>query len=76
MPGKQQNIPYYAVFDVIDIDIIYTDISRAFNTVSQPKLISVLQSYGVCNNVLNWITSFISYRKQCVCINDTFSFFL
>ena len=61
--------------DAIDVYIIYTDISKAFDTVSHPKLISVLQSNGVCNNVLNWITSFISYRKQCVCINDTFSSF-
>ena len=66
---------YKSFDDAIDINIIYTDISKAFDTVSHPKLISVLQSYGVCNNVLNWITSFISYRKQCVCINDAFSSF-
>ena len=61
--------------DAIDIDIIYTDILKAFDTVSHPKLISVLQSFGVCNNILNCITSFISHRKQCVCIYDTFSSF-
>ena len=66
---------YKSFDDAIDIDIIYTDILKAFDTVSHSKLISVLQSYRVCNNVLNWITSFISYRKQCVCINDTISSF-
>ena len=61
--------------DAIDIDIIYTDILKAFDTVLHSKLISVLQSCGVCNNVLNWVMSFISHRKQCVCINDTYSSF-
>ena len=67
---------WYKSFDnAIDIDIIYTDILKAFDTVSHLRLILVLKSYGVGNNVLNWITSFIFYRKQSVCINDTFSSF-
>ena len=58
---------YKSFDDANDIDIIYTDILKAFDTVSHPKLISVLKSYGVCCNVLNWITSFISLGNN-VCV--------
>ena len=38
-----------------DVDIIYSDIAKAFDSVSHVKLLSVLQSYGICCNVLKRI---------------------
>ena len=42
---------WYNSYDLgINIHIVYTDISRAFNTVSHTKLLSVFKSYGIANN--------------------------
>ena len=60
----------------INIDIVYTDIFKGFDTVSHHKLLAVLESYGIVNKTLNWIHAFISDRTQCVCINNAFSLFL
>ena len=60
----------------INVDIVYTDISKAFYTVSHKKLLDVLKSYGILNNVLNWIQTFICNRKQCVCVNNVLSSYL
>ena len=54
-------------------DIVYTDIAKAFDSVSHSKLILVLNSYGIQCNVLNWIRSFFSNRVQKVCVNGSFS---
>ena len=52
----------------INIHIVYTSISKAFDTVSHTKLLSVLKSYGIADNTFNWIRAFITGRCQCVCI--------
>ena len=57
-------------------NVIYTGITKAFNKVSHSKLLKILQSYGIRNNVLNWITAFISGRSQSVCVNNVLSSFL
>ena len=53
-------------------DVVHTDIAKAFDSVSHSKLISVLNSYGIQCNVLNWIRSF-SNPVQKVCVNGSFS---
>ena len=60
----------------INVDIVYTDISKAFDTVSHKKLQDVIKSYGILNDVLNWIQTFICNRKQCVCVNNVLSSYL
>ena len=55
--------------------LLYTDITKAFDTVSHSKLLKILQSYGIRNNVLNWITAFISGRNQSVYVNNVLSSF-
>ena len=52
------------------VDVIYTDIAKAFATVSHPKLLSVLNFYGICNNVFHWICNFLQDRIQFVCVNN------
>ena len=54
-------------------DIVYTDIAKAFDSVLHSKLISVLSSYGIQCNVLNWIRSFLNNHVQKVCLNSSFS---
>ena len=51
----------------------YIDFQRAFDTISHPKLLLKLASYGICGNLFLWIKSFISNRHQCVRINSYLS---
>ena len=55
------------------VDGIYTDLSKAFDTISHTKLIIKLQAYGIQGNMLNWIKSFLSDRYQSVSINSILS---
>ena len=54
-------------------DTVYIDFAKAFDTVSHPKLLHKLQSYGISGNILKWFTSFLKNRKQRVKIGTTFS---
>ena len=55
------------------IDILYLDISKAFDSVSHTKLISKLFQYGVTGLALDWIKAFLSNRKQTVVIDGVCS---
>ena len=54
------------------MDIVYTDIAKAFDSVSHSKLISVL-NFGVSGNLLEWINTFLCNCNQKVCVNNSFS---
>jgi len=47
-----------------DIDIIYLDFSKAFDSVPHERLILKLKSYGITGFVLQWIESFLKDRVQ------------
>ena len=53
--------------------VIYTDISKAFDSVSHTKLLLVLKSYGINSSVVSWLGNFLSERSQQVVINDKLS---
>ena len=55
------------------INIVYTDIAKAFDTVSHAKLICVLRSFGLCENVVLWTKEFLSNRCQKVSIGSSLS---
>ena len=57
-------------------DVIYIDMSKAFDKVSHPKLLFKLSKYGITGNVLEWLTSYLSNRFQRVKINTIFSEYL
>ena len=63
--------------DILDsggmVDVIYCDFMRAFDTVPHKRLIRKLETYGVTGNLLTWIHSFLTGRKQRVCVGGTFS---
>ena len=50
------------------MNIVYTDIAKALDSVCHSKLISVLSSLGISGKVLKWINSFFCGRVQCVCV--------
>lgn len=57
------------------VDIIYTDFEKAFDKVPHRRLLSKLNAYGIANNVILWINSFLCNRTQRVRINGSLSTF-
>ena len=48
------------------IDVIYLDFQKAFDTIPHQRLLQKLTSFGILGNLLIWIKSFLSNRKQVV----------
>ena len=58
------------------IDIAYIDFKKAFETVSHPKLLHKLNSYGINFKLLAWVREFLRSRSQCTLIDGNFSSFV
>ena len=56
-----------------DVDIIYLDFCKAFDCVPHQRLLSKLKAYGIAGSVLNWITDFLSSRRQRVNVKGSYS---
>jgi hypothetical protein len=54
-------------------NVIYTDLSKAFDKVSHSKLLEIVTSYGITGNINEWIRNFLSNRIQQVQINSSIS---
>ena len=54
-------------------DVIYTDFSKAFDSVAHQRLLCKLEHLGIRGDVLNWVRSFLSGRTQRVKVDDFFS---
>ena len=54
-------------------DIIYTDFSKAFDSVAHKRLLQKLESIGIRGDLLNWIKSFLNKRTQCVNVDGKLS---
>ena len=54
-------------------DVVYIDFKKAFDSVSHTQLLLKLQTYGICADLLGWITSLLSSRTQSVKIFDALS---
>ena len=48
--------------------ILYFDFAKAFNTVHTKELLAKIQSYGIHGNILKWLTSFLTQRRQKVLV--------
>ena len=55
------------------IDGVYSDLRKAFDSISHTKLLVKLYAYGISPYVCKWIESFLCNRRQRVIINDTAS---
>ena len=51
-----------------DLDAVYLDFSKAFDTVPHERLLHKLSVYGIQDPLLSWIRSFVSGRKQRVVV--------
>jgi ribonuclease P/MRP protein subunit RPP40 len=55
------------------VDILYLDSSKAFDSVSHHLLLHKLQKYGFHGNLLSWMTSYLTNRRQRVIIEGACS---
>ena len=59
--------------DLIDqghsVDVIYLDFAKAFDKVPHARLKVTLEAHGISGDILNWITGWLSDRKQRVVLN-------
>ena len=55
------------------VDVIYLDLSHAYDTVPHHRLLLVLLEYGVNQQLLNWIATFLIGRESYVRINHQVS---
>jgi hypothetical protein len=60
-----------ALDDGFPTDIAIFDFSKAFDSVPHQRLISKLSSFGIRSKTLQWITAFLSGRRQRVVINGS-----
>ena len=56
-----------------NIDIIYLDFRKAFDTVPHKRLLEKIKSYGITGNLYNWISDFLTERTQKVRVNNQLS---
>ena len=54
-----------------NMDVCYIDFSKAFYSVSVPKLIHKLKAYGLRGNLINWHTDYLTRRTYCVRAENT-----
>ena len=55
------------------VDTIFLDLSKAFDSVSHPHLMIKLQRFGIHGTLLQWFSSYLSTRKQRTTINEELS---
>ena len=48
---------------------MYQDFKKAFDNVPHRRLLKKLEAYGIQGNILKWVESFLTERKQKVVVN-------
>ena len=56
-----------------NIDIIYLDFKKAFDSIPHERLLLKMKGYGITGKILNWVRDFLSNRKQKVRVGDEYS---
>ena len=53
----------------LQVDTVYLDFKKAFDSVPHKRLVKKLEKYGITGNLLKWLKNFLYERKQRVVIN-------
>ena len=59
--------------DGVCFDVIYTDFSKAFDSVPHERLFLKMKSLGIKGDILRWVKSFLRGRTQCVNVDGEYS---
>ena len=51
-----------------NVDVIYLDPAKAFDSVCRSKLLVKLRHVGISGFLLQWLSGFLLERKQCVVV--------
>ncbi|CAH2105171.1 unnamed protein product [Euphydryas editha] len=51
------------------VDVVYTDFSKAFDRLPHGILLNKLSAYGICGNFLRWVRSYLEGRTFSVVVN-------
>ena len=75
--GKSVNTNILEALDIwsealmhnIPVDVIYLDYAKAFDTVPHQRLLKQVESFGIKDKALAWITAFLDDRRQKVSVH-------
>ena len=56
-----------------DTCAVFFDFSKAFDTVPHRPLLQKLKDLKFHSHILKWLTHYLSFRHQCVCVNSSLS---
>ncbi len=78
LSGRSTTLQLLAVMDAwtealdhgYDVDVVYMDYLKAFDTVPHLRLLNKIKAYKVHPQIQNWIHNFLSNRSQQVCVRD------
>ena len=56
-----------------DIDLIYLDFAKAFDSVPHNRLLLKLEKYGITGKLLDWIRDYLYHRRRSVRIKSAVS---
>ena len=81
MPKKSTNaqlLRYFndissAVLDGCQVDSVYLDYSKAFDSIVHTKLLFKLEKYGIGEKLLMWLSAFLLDRQQTVKVSNGYS---
>ncbi len=59
--------------EVIAVDLIYLDFSKAFDSVNHQLLLDKLRGYGIAPIIISWVKCFLNRRTFQVNVNGTLS---
>ena len=62
-----------ALDNKLNVDCIYFDISKAFDTIEIDRIIAKLSNLGFTGNIIFWIQNFLTNKKIQVKVNGTLS---
>ena len=57
----------------LQVDVIYLDFKKAFDSVAHNELLYKLWNIGLTGSVWNWLQAYLTNRTQCVSINSAIS---
>lgn len=57
------------LYDLYEVDAVYTDFSQAFYKARHATLVRKLSRFGVYGNLLRWLQSCVYFRTQCITID-------